>query len=173
MWVRSPDSVDRTWQQALDYANGLSLCDYSDWHLPNVIELESLTNAGQSNIATWLNTQEFSNVQSDDYWSSTSIARNPDTAWLINIWKGGMDFSGKSSFFYVWPVRPGKVGPSVHSIIGTATENSAGLSGVTMTLSGDSSATTTTASDGTYSFNNLSDGNYTITPGLGGYTFGV
>src|SRR4030067_533587 len=44
MWVRSPDSVTRTWQQALDYANGLSLCGYTDWRLPNVNELESMVN---------------------------------------------------------------------------------------------------------------------------------
>lgn len=77
MWVRSPDSVTRTWQQSLDYANGLSLCGYIDWRLPNVNELESLINAEQSNSATWLNTQGFSNVQSPYYWSSTSYAYYP------------------------------------------------------------------------------------------------
>jgi hypothetical protein len=39
MWVRPPDSIFRTWANALTYANGLSLCGYDDWRLPNRKEL--------------------------------------------------------------------------------------------------------------------------------------
>lgn len=171
MWVRSPDSLTRTWQQALDYANGLTLCGYTDWRLPNVNELERLVHAGQSNSATWLNTQGFSNVQSNYYWSSTSSANSTNYAWVVNMWGGNMYNSNKSNSSYVWPVRSGQVGPLVHSIHGTVTKNSVGLSGVNVTLSGAASASTTTAADGTYSFPGLADGSFTVTPGLGGYTF--
>ena len=109
MWVRSPDSVTRTWQQALDYANGLSLCGYTDWRLPNVNELESLVNAEQSNSATWLNTQGFSNVQSYVYWSSTSHANYTNIAWTVNIWNGTVGIiENKFLYIYVWPVRSGQ-----------------------------------------------------------------
>ncbi|MHC4180724.1 MAG: carboxypeptidase regulatory-like domain-containing protein, partial [Planctomycetota bacterium] len=47
----------------------------------------------------------------------------------------------------------------------------AGLSGVTVTLSGDASDTDTTDGSGNYSFPNLPDGSYTATPTLGGSTF--
>ncbi|MCX5885758.1 MAG: carboxypeptidase regulatory-like domain-containing protein, partial [Proteobacteria bacterium] len=57
------------------------------------------------------------------------------------------------------------------SISGKVTFNSAGLSGVTMTLSGDDSDTTETDSEGYYSFIGLSNGSYTVTPGKGGYEF--
>lgn len=109
MWVRSPDSVTRTWQQAIDYANGLSLCGYTDWRLSNVNELESLINAEQFNSATWLNTQGFSNVQSDYYWSSTSVAYYTSYAWVVVMRGGGMGGLYKSNYYYyVWPVRSGQ-----------------------------------------------------------------
>ncbi|HZX48579.1 MAG TPA: DUF1566 domain-containing protein [Nitrospirota bacterium] len=116
MWVRSPDSVSRTWQQALDIANGLSLCGYADWRLPNVNEIKSLINAGQSDSATWLNTQGFSNVQSDLYWSSTSYADDSNYASIVRMWGGNVFANVKSNFYYVWPVRSrqsGSFGPSI------------------------------------------------------------
>src|SRR3989304_4795284 len=90
MWVTSPDNITRTWYQALDHSNNLTLCGYNDWRLPNNNEFESLINAGESNTAAWLNTQGFSNVQSSYYWSSTTGA---DTgggsgAWVYDMWDG-------------------------------------------------------------------------------------
>ena len=53
--------------------------------------------------------------------------------------------------------------------------NGAGVSGVTVTLSGDSSLTTATDSDGKYQFGNfnnmLSSGSYTVTPSKSGHSF--
>lgn len=105
MWVRSPDSVTRTWQQALDYVKSLRLCGYADWRLPNINELERLVNAEQPNLATWLNTQGFSNVQSGFYWLS---AYDPHDAWFFYMWYGDVNSSNKSSNCYVWPVRSGQ-----------------------------------------------------------------
>ena len=61
--------------------------------------------------------------------------------------------------------------PPTHSISGQVTESGAGLSGVTVTLSGAGSAIKITGADGIYSFTELQDGTYTITPTLNGYTF--
>ena len=41
-WVRLPDNIHRTWGEALDYANDLSLCGYANWRLPNINELASM-----------------------------------------------------------------------------------------------------------------------------------
>jgi hypothetical protein len=58
------------------------------------------------------------------------------------------------------------------SISGRVTEGSAGVGGVTVTLSGDASATTTTDPSGNYTFNNLvAGGNYTVTPSSPLFTF--
>ena len=58
-----------------------------------------------------------------------------------------------------------------HAISGTVTLDSVGLSGVTVTLSGDGTGSTVTASGGNYSFAGLNNGNYTLTTALSGYIF--
>ncbi|MBI5048403.1 MAG: DUF1566 domain-containing protein [Deltaproteobacteria bacterium] len=108
MWVKAPDSTTQTWENALNYANNLTLCGYSDWRLPNVNELESLRNAEQNNTATWLNTQGFSNVPAGNYWSSTTYAGSTTSAWRVSMWYGYMSGTDKTSTFYVWPVRAGQ-----------------------------------------------------------------
>lgn len=171
MWAKNANlpGAYKTWQQALDYANNLTLCGYSDWSLPNRKEMMSLIDLSKSSPAL-PSGHPFLNVQSGHYWSSTSYASSTDYAWLGNM-GGGWDLNYKTSGYYVWPVRSGQVGPPAHSIIGSVTENGTGLGSVTMTLSGAASATTTTASDGTYSFTGLADGSYTVTPGKSGYLF--
>jgi inhibitor of cysteine peptidase len=57
------------------------------------------------------------------------------------------------------------------SISGQVTYNGLGLSGVTMTLTGDDNDTTETGADGNYSFIGLASGSYTITPSKSGYAF--
>jgi hypothetical protein len=62
---------------------------------------------------------------------------------------------------------------TTYSIQGSILDNNgAGISGVTVKLSGDSAATVTTPSAGTYSFANLKSGkNYTITPTKTSFTY--
>ncbi|MDH4161174.1 MAG: DUF1566 domain-containing protein [Nitrospirota bacterium] len=118
MWVKAPDPTGRTWQEALDYADGLDLCGHTDWRLPNVNELESLLHAeytnttlcggaGCSDNAAWLNTQGFSNVQAHYYWSSSTYAADTTLAWLVHMVFGGVYSDDKTSIFNVWPVRAG------------------------------------------------------------------
>jgi hypothetical protein len=108
MWVKTPDSITRTWANALTYANGLSLCGYDDWRLPNVNELESLLNAEQADTAAWLNTQGFSNVQASYYWSSSTYASSTSDAWVVVMYDGYVGGNYKTNSGYVWPVRAGQ-----------------------------------------------------------------
>jgi hypothetical protein len=60
---------------------------------------------------------------------------------------------------------------SISGISGTVTVSSAGLQGVTITLSGTSSTTVTTDASGNFSFPSLVNGIYTVIPSKAGYVF--
>ena len=111
MWVRNPDAIIRTWQQALEFANSLALCGSTDWRLPNVNELDSLVNLGAANQAAFLNGQGFGGVQADSYWSSSIWAgfgsSSVPLAWAVTMASGGMGPIDRSLSRYVLPVRAG------------------------------------------------------------------
>ncbi|MBF0592451.1 MAG: DUF1566 domain-containing protein, partial [Nitrospirae bacterium] len=100
-----------TWQAALDYVaclNTITYLGYNDWRLPNVNELQSLLNAGQTNTDTWLDSQGFTGVGSD-YWSSTTHANYTSDAWYVSM-RGGVNLNVKSNGMSIWPVRTGQSG---------------------------------------------------------------
>jgi hypothetical protein len=97
------------WYNALDYVQCLNTNNYlnhSDWRLPNRNELASLVNAGQSNLANWLNAQGFTNVQAYQYWSSSTSFNNTSEGWVVYMDDENMVTSrSKTDSDYVWPVR--------------------------------------------------------------------
>jgi len=111
MWTRTPDSSSRTWTEALTYADGLALCGYSDWRLPNLNEMESLVHAGQSDSATWLNDQGFVAVGAFSFWTSTTYAPSENSAWYGDIKDGYFGFNVKEDpdfISFAWAVRAGQ-----------------------------------------------------------------
>jgi hypothetical protein len=108
-------ATTKNWQAALDYVkcvNTNSYLGFTDWRLPNVVELVSLVNTSQSNTATWLIAQGFTGIQADaySYWSSSSAADGPSSAWGVDMRVGAVDGDDKSDSGYVWPVRSGQYG---------------------------------------------------------------
>ena len=98
-------------QGALGYVSCLNTNNYlghNDWRLPNRNELISLTNYGQSNSGSWLNSQGFSNVGIVRYWSSTTDALSPNATWDIYVYIGYANSDTKTDSNYVWPVRAGQ-----------------------------------------------------------------
>jgi hypothetical protein len=45
-WQRLPDGVQRTWSEAIDYADALELAGFNDWRLPSKQELQSILSYG-------------------------------------------------------------------------------------------------------------------------------
>ena len=120
IWLRDANCFgNMPWQQALDavadfnanpgsYGCGGYTANYSDWRLPNVVELESLVNAEEPYLYAWLNTQGFSNVRSSWYWSATTHTDVSSFAWIVCMRYGHVYSNGKSNSHYVWPVRAGQ-----------------------------------------------------------------
>ena len=109
MWTENAylPGAKKSWNEAIDYCNGLSLGGHTDWRLPNVRELSSLIDFSQYRPAL-PSGHPFDNVQSDDYWSSTTFARYSHSAWLVCLDYGGVSLDVKSGNGYVWPVRGGQ-----------------------------------------------------------------
>ena len=89
------------WRAAINYCeNELSLGGHNDWRLPNKNELLSVVDYTKSNPAIY---EEFQNKTSNYYWSSTTNANNPSSAWLVDFYNGtSNDYYGK---YIIVPVR--------------------------------------------------------------------
>jgi hypothetical protein len=121
MWLKDGGCIKKKWKDSLnaiaDFNNnpGNYNClgytiNYSDWRLPNIKELESLTNYGTPDSAAWLNSEGFVDVNTSYYWSSTTHQVNPSYAWLIRMSGGKKIADLKLNKYYVLPVRAGNIG---------------------------------------------------------------
>jgi hypothetical protein len=96
MWTQVPASA-RSWSAAVAYAEELNLAGYDDWRLPNIKELQSLTDytlATSTNANTALaplNRVLFptATTPATAYWSSTVLRSGggaaPASAWLMEL----------------------------------------------------------------------------------------
>jgi hypothetical protein len=102
--------VARQWQEALDFIKCLNANAYlghQEWRLPNRKELRSLID--YSAFAPPLPAgHPFLDVQSGFYWTSTSAAYTPSSAWGGDLVNGNLDLDVKDLVSYtVWPVLGG------------------------------------------------------------------
>jgi photosystem II stability/assembly factor-like uncharacterized protein len=174
LWARYPDTTFRTWQESLDYAASLNICGYTDWRLPNRLELRSLVDYGEPLAASYLNEQGFNGIKSRTYWTSTTYAPGTGTVWGIDFGSGADSnaFSKTTGRHSTMAVRSGTApAPTGHALSGRVTSGGVGLAGVTVTLSGPLNQVTQTDGNGNYAFADLPDGGYTLTPARNHYTF--
>ncbi len=67
------DSTWQEWQSAIDYCENLKFAGYSDWRLPNIYELLSVSVPNSVSKTGWVKGFKYYLKQAkENYWSSTS-----------------------------------------------------------------------------------------------------
>ena len=127
IWLKNANviGITQNWQNTMDYIVELNEkgsmrnndcgdtsnngSHQTDWHLPNIKEYQSLNDFGQYGPAIPANSH-FLNLQSADYWSSTSASLyNGVSAWYIDMTNGSMGAMFKNDRpRYIWAVRGGR-----------------------------------------------------------------
>ena len=103
VWQKIPNTAALTWEQALVYAEGLSIGNLTDWRLPNIKELQSINNELATNPSVFA--PYFSNVGVHNYWSSTTLPNQTLSAWYWNTQFGITTYDLKTNSNYVLCVR--------------------------------------------------------------------
>jgi len=107
MWSRDANKDGaKTWQDAIDYCESLNLGRKTDWRLPAIEELTSLSEPFFSQHSPSLpEGHPFINIKSL-YWSSTTSTEYISYAWFVEFRGGSMSIADKNnSTLYVWSVR--------------------------------------------------------------------
>ncbi len=113
MWSKNANMPGgtRNWSDAIDYCATLNAGEgtygYTDWRLPNRLEMESLLDFGRFSPALPAG-HPFSNVQTEYYWTSTTRADGTQYAWMVIVSYGHVNGGLKSDPYRVWPVRGGQ-----------------------------------------------------------------
>jgi len=107
MWQQAGDNTGRIWEEAISYCEGLSLAGQTDWRLPNIKELESITDDSRYNPS--IDPVAFPNTQAANYWSSTTYANGTSSAWAVYFYDGYVNYYGsKVNYLYARCVRGGQ-----------------------------------------------------------------
>ena len=94
------------WSQALALAEDSTFAGYGDWRLPNINELTSLVEEGQSSPA--INNTLFPNTPSSNFWSGSPYARLLSNAWYVSFGDGNASYGVRSDAYRVRLVRGGQ-----------------------------------------------------------------
>ena len=116
----APDTL--IWDQALTYADTLTLAGYNDWRLPNIKELQSIADLAASNPAMNPIFTVGSGVKY--YWSSTTQFNNGANAWYLNSLNGITTYIPKTRNLYTLCVRGNAFVPTGIRSVSCLTSNS-------------------------------------------------
>jgi len=103
MWQKSDDSKKRSWENAKKYCKTLHFAGFSDWRLPNIDELVSITDKNSVHPTIY---PEFKAKQVY-YWSSSSVVKpnEKSNAWGVLFKYGYNRWNNKKEKNYARCVR--------------------------------------------------------------------
>lgn len=107
VWQQRGDNIAKTWEEAINYCETLSLAEAQDWRLPNIKELSTLVDYTVFSPAI---NQTFFPGGHYVNWSSTSDNRDPSVAWVVHFGDGEVSRTYYNKFSnpsYVLCVRGG------------------------------------------------------------------
>jgi len=103
IWQKNTAPGIYNWYDANTYCENLVLADYTDWRLPNHIELSHLVD---TSFSPAINTQFFPDTMASGYWSSTEYSDFPYRVYFIDFSDGSEATNIKSHVgYYVRAVR--------------------------------------------------------------------
>jgi hypothetical protein len=73
--TRDAQYIQKDWQGAVDFCEGLTLAEKSDWMLPTIKELETIDDI---TVFKYIGTSGY-------YWSATEHDTSKDFAWMMNF----------------------------------------------------------------------------------------
>ena len=108
-WQQGGTGHNGTWEQGLAYCEGLDLGGHTDWRLPTINELRSLTDFSRTPA---INITYFPDTAALGFWSSTTHASFSDAARVVDFSTGYETKSHKGGSQNTRAVRGGQyVGP--------------------------------------------------------------
>lgn len=105
IWQANSFADSLTWEDALQYAESLNLAGFTDWRLPNIKELQSLSLAEISNPS--IDPTYFNAGGVQRFWSSTSLPNQPSKAWYLQSQFGITTYALKTARNKLFCVRGG------------------------------------------------------------------
>ena len=107
VWEKTLETNEVSWTDARATCANKDVGGRKGWRLPSIIELASLVDPSIRTGPTLPLGHPFTSVQMDAYWSATTIAGNPNSAWIVFFDTGKVLHAFKTITFHVWCVRGG------------------------------------------------------------------
>jgi len=107
VWEKTLETTELSWTDARAACADKDVGGRKGWRLPSISELASLVDPSMTAGSTLPLSHPFTNVKTDVYWSATTLAGNPNSAWLVFFDTGKVTHAFKTITFHVWCLRGG------------------------------------------------------------------